>query len=136
MGLPNSQLQILAEIEQELQADQGLADQFSDFTSVTLRAGLPAAERLGAPNSRTGWRNSGRPGLLSSHSRLVMTFLGIVAGLLITLVTLSVTMSGDGRNRCEPVNPAFHVSYTMPCVPPGSGGHLYVPGSSSGDGHV
>jgi hypothetical protein len=91
MSLPNSQLHILAEIEKELQADPDLADQFSDFTSVTLRAGMPVAEQLGAPRSLAGRRNSRRTGTRTFRSRLVVALIGMVAGLLVTLALVSVT---------------------------------------------
>jgi hypothetical protein len=66
MGLPNSQLQILAAIDNELQEDQSLAAAFSAFTDVTQSTDMPAAEQLETSNSpagrrrcrRRGWRNS------------------------------------------------------------------------------
>ena len=131
MSLPSSQLHILAEIEKELQADQDLADQFSDFTSVTLRAGMPAAEQLGAPRLLAGRRNSRRTGTRTFRSRLVVALIGMVAGLLVTLALVSVTISRSGQNRCQPVAPGSRVSYAMTCVPSDSSGHSSLPDSSS-----
>jgi hypothetical protein len=128
MSLPNSQLHVLAEIEKELQADQDLADQFSDFTSVTLRAGMPAAEQLGASRSLAGCRNSRRTGTRTFRSRLVVALIGMVAGLLATLALVSVAISGGGQNRCQPVAPGSRVSYAMTCVPSDSAGHSILPG--------
>lgn len=131
MGLPNSQLQILAAIENELQADPTLTSSFSAFTGATQSAGMPAAEQLGTPNWLTGWRSFQRTE--RRWSLAVIVLIASVAGIMvITLVMTVVAVSMGDRGGCEPVGagvPAGNSAVTCPTV--GSEGRLLPPDSRS-----
>jgi hypothetical protein len=136
MGLPNSQLQILAAIENELQADQNLAAAFLAFTSVTQSADMPAAEQLETPISRTGWRTSLRKGLPTFPGRLIAAIVATAAAVVIALAALLTAVPGGNRNRCGPVDPAFRAGYAATCVPHSPGGQYPLPHPRTFKGHA
>jgi hypothetical protein len=111
MSLPNFQLQILAAIENELQADPELDSAFSAFTSVTRSADMPAAEQLAAPDSLTGWR--GWPRL----SRMIVPLAVLVAAFGITLVVVLAALSAGHQTRCGPQGAIVHAGFALTCVP-------------------
>jgi hypothetical protein len=110
MSLPNFQLQILATIENELQADPELDSAFSAFTSVTRSADMPAAEQL-APDSLTGWR--GRPRL----RRMIVPLVVLVAAFGITLAVVLGALSVGDQTRCGPQGAIVHAGFALTCVP-------------------
>ena len=123
MGLPNSHLQILAAIENELQADPTLAATFSAFTSVTQSAGMPATERLGTPKLLTGWRSFWRTGLPAFLGRMIVPVVIMVAVLVIALTTTVAVLSAGDRVRCEPASAGVRAGYaTATCTPLRSSG--------------
>ena len=91
MSLPDSQLQILNAIEHELQADPELESAFSAFTSVTRDGSMPAAERLGPPDSPSLWRPSCRAGSPTFADRLLIAIAAVtvVAGIVVPVIVLS-----------------------------------------------
>jgi hypothetical protein len=91
MSLPDSQLQILIAIENELQADPELESAFSAFTSVTQDGGMPAAERLGPPDSPSLWGPSWRGELPTFADRLLIAIAAVtvVAGIVVPVIVLS-----------------------------------------------
>jgi hypothetical protein len=112
MSLPNSQLQILAAIENELQADPELDSAFSAFTKVTLSADMPTAEQLAAPVSLTGWR--GRPRL----RRMIVPLVVLVAAFGITLAVVLGALSAGHQTRCGPQDTGgVHAGFALTCVP-------------------
>jgi hypothetical protein len=136
MGLPNSQLQILAAIENELQEDPSLAAVFSAFTGATQDADMPAAEQLGTPDSLPGWRTSRRMGLPTILGQPLVALLAFAAAVLIALAALFVAAPGGGRHRCEPVDPAFRMGREATCVPLGPGGRFRLTHLSPLKGHA
>jgi hypothetical protein len=133
MGLPNSELQILAAIENELQADRSLGPFFSTFTLVTRSEGMPAAEQLGTPNSLTGWRSFRRLGLTTFLGRLTVT---VAVAVVTALAAVLVALPGGHQNRCEPAGTALRARYATPCVPLGSAGHPLPPYFRPPKGHM
>lgn len=119
MSLPNSQLQILAEIEDRLQADPSLVSVFSAFNSVTHSARMPAVEQLSlTPQWPAGWRRSRRAGSPTFFRRLILPLVPIVAVLAIALtVTLAVAGPGTTRSGCVPRSAAAHTDYAETCAP-------------------
>jgi hypothetical protein len=89
--MPDSQLQILIAIEHELQADPQLESAFSAFTSVTRDGSMPAAERLGPPDSPSLWRPCGRAGSSTFADRLLIAIAAVtvVAGIVVPVIVLS-----------------------------------------------
>jgi hypothetical protein len=140
MGMPNSQLQILAAIENELQEDPSLAAAFSAFTSATQDADIPAAEQLGTPDSLPGWRTSrsmGLPTFLGQPLVALVAFAAFAAAaVLIALAALFAAAPGGGRHRCEPVDPAFRTGREATCVPLGPRGRFRLTHLSPLKGHA
>jgi hypothetical protein len=132
--LPNSQLQILAAIENELQADPSLGSAFSAFTSVTRSAAMPAAEQLRTPNWVAGWRGSRRMRRTAFLGRMIVPVVAIVAAVVIALTAALAAWPESGRDSCEPAGAAAR--YAATCVPPGRGGHLGLPGFRPPMGHA
>jgi hypothetical protein len=111
MSLPNSQLQILAAIENELQADPELDSAFLAFTSVTHSAEMPAAEQLAAPGSltgRRGWRRLGR---------MIVPLVVLAATFGITLAVVLAALSAGDHTRCGPQGAVVHAGFALTCVP-------------------
>jgi hypothetical protein len=91
MSLPDGQLQILIAIEHELQADPELESAFSAFTSVTRDGSMPAAERLGPPDSPFPWGPSwrGEPPAFADRLLIAIAAVTVVAGIVVPVIILS-----------------------------------------------
>ncbi len=124
LRLSRSQRHVLAAIQNELQADADLAASFSAFTSVTLGAAIPKAERLPARSTLPGWRRCCRAFL----NRRIMPIVAVVAALAAVLVLgLAVALTASspgGQTRCDPAY-AFAPACPGPSsAPSGVGGQL------------
>jgi len=123
LRLSRSQRHVLAAIQNELQADADLAASFSAFTSVTLGAAMPKAERLSAPNTLAGWRRC--RAFLNRRIMLVVAAVAASATVLALGLALALTASSPGgQTRCDPAY-AFAPACPGPSsAPAGVGGQL------------
>jgi hypothetical protein len=132
MGLPDSQQQILAAIENGLREDPSLVSKFSAFADVTRAAGMPAAEQLRAPNSLTRWRSFRRtksptfPGRMTLP--LVFAIVTLTAAGMIALAVVLTALSAGGQNHCEPASAAISAGHAAGCAPLGSARNPLLPG--------
>jgi hypothetical protein len=131
MSLPDSQQQILAAIENELQQDASLVSKFSAFTSVTRSAGMPASEQLGAPNSLTRWRSFRRMKSPMFLDRMMLPMVFAIVALMaagaIALAVVVTALAAGGQNHCAPAGTAASAGHAATCASLGSGGHPLVP---------
>jgi hypothetical protein len=119
--LARSRRHALAAIRSDLQADADLAAAFSAFTSVTLGAAMPEAERLPAWSMLAGWRRCCRA-FRNWRIMLAVTMMAAVAAVLALGLALAPTASSPGgQTRCDPAY-AFAVACPAPPSAPGSVG--------------
>ena len=93
LRLSRSQRHVLAAIQNELQADADLTAAFSAFTSVTLGAAMPKAERVSARSTLACWRRCYRAFL----SWRIMLVVAAVAALAAAGLALALTAFIAGR---------------------------------------
>jgi ferric-dicitrate binding protein FerR (iron transport regulator) len=101
--LSGCQRHVLAAIQNELQADAELATAFSAFTSATVGAAMPKAERLPARSTLAGWR--------AFLKRRIMIVVAAVAALAAVLALALAASSAGRQTRCDPAYafaPACH----------------------------
>lgn len=96
LRLPASQRHVLAAIQNELQADAELAAAFSAFTSATVGAAMPKAERPAARSTLAGWR--------AFLKRRIMLVVAAVAAL---AAVLALALAASSAGRQTPCDPAY-----------------------------
>jgi hypothetical protein len=121
LRLSRGRRHVLAAIQNELQADTDLAAAFSAFTSVTLGAAMPKAERLPAWSTLAGWRRCCRA-FLNRRIMLVVAVVAALAAVLALGLALALTSSSTGgQTRCDPAY-AFAPACSGPSSAPASVG--------------
>lgn len=127
--LSRSRREVLAAIQNELQADAELAAEFSAFTSVTSGAAMPKTERVPAWSPLAGWRGVGRAFL----NRRIMLIVAVMAPLA-ALVALALATSSPGgqQTRCEPASKFVSACHGPSWTPAGAGGQVGLPYRSTG----
>ena len=99
LRLPGSQRNVLAAIQNELQADAELTAGFSAFASVTSGTAMPKTERLPAWSALAGRRRLGRA-FLNWRIMLGVAVMASFAGMLAW--ALAASSPGGQQARCEP----------------------------------
>jgi hypothetical protein len=124
LRLSRSQRHVLAAMQNELQADTDLAAAFSAFTSVTLGAAMPEAERRPAWRTLAGWRRCCRA-FLNRRIILVVAAVAAPAAMLALGLTLALTTSSPGgQTRCDPAYAFAPACHGPSWAPAGVGGSL------------
>jgi hypothetical protein len=116
--LSGHQRQVLAAVQNELQADAEFDAAFSAFTSVTAGAAMPKIERLPGWSTLAGWR--------AFLKRRIMLAVVVVAALGAGLALVLAASSAGRQAPCDPAYafaPACHGSHWAPS---GTGGQLEV----------
>jgi hypothetical protein len=96
LRLSGCQRHVLAAIQNELQADAELAAAFSAFTSATVGAAMPKAERLPTRSTLAGWR--------AFLKRRIMLVVAAVAAL---AAVLALALAASSAGRQTPCDPAY-----------------------------
>jgi hypothetical protein len=123
LRLSRSQRHALAAIQNELQADTDLAAAVSAFTTVTLGAAMPEAERLPAWRTLAGWRRCCRA-FLNPRIMLVVATVAASATVLALGLALALTSSPGGQTRCDPAYAFAPACHGPSWAPAGVGGSL------------
>lgn len=127
LRLSCSQRHVLAAIQNELQADAALAAAFSAFTSVTVGAAMPKAERLPARSTLAGWR-----AFLKRRIMLVVA----VGAAIVAVLALALAASSSGRQTpCDPAYAFAPACHGPSWAPAGAGGQLQAPYPPPAYGH-
>lgn len=127
LRLPSSQRQVLAAIQDELQADGELAAAFSAFTSVTAGAVMPKIERLPARSTLAGWR-----AFLKRRIMLVV----VVGAVLVGVLALALAACAAGRSTpCDSAYAFAPACHGPSWAPAGVGGQLQAPYPPPAYGH-